>query len=83
MNEVELVLAVTQSDSLSEALGKLESSRKAVADGHIGPIDGVDSWESPESALVRLDSEIEHVAILLLEEQLDDQYEVEHPVKAA
>ena len=82
MNEVELVLAVTQSDNLTEALNKLQSTRDAVANGHEGPLDGVEAWESPASALARLDSEIEHVMALLLEEQIDEQYNVEYPEAA-
>ena len=82
MNEVEIVLAETRSDSLSEALNKLKTTRAAVANGHEGPLDGVEGWESPASALARLDSEIEHVLALMLEEQLDEGYEVEYPEAA-
>lgn len=81
MNEVELVLAVTVSDTLAEALNKLQATRDAVAAGHEGPLDGVEAWESPASALARLDSEIEHVMALMLEEQIDG-YEVEYPEAA-
>lgn len=82
MTEVELVLAVTNSDTLTEAYNKLKQTRDAVAAGHQGPLDGVEPWESPASALARLDGELEHVMALLLEEQIDEEYEVEYPEAA-
>jgi hypothetical protein len=70
----EAVLAVTHSETLHEAVGKLKESRAMVVDGVTGPIDGVEPWESADMAAQRLDHEIGFVEDLILEAEIEAHF---------